>query len=333
MKARLIWMGVLFALISSSSVRAQDKLSFTLGWLIIGSHAGYYAALDNGLYKQQGLDVTIIPGKGSGNAVRVVGLGKSDFGLGDFGAMIIGRSKGLKNRLVAVIIGDAPYVFYSLEPNAVRTPKGIEGKKIATTKGNTGYVLFPAFAEMHNIDPSKVQWVIMNEGSLIPSVLTGKVDMVTLYTGSSPMIEAHAKKQGKKAVPLYYKDWGFKLYSDGLFATDDTLAKRPHVVRRFLAATLKGTVWAMEHENEAVAILRKHNEALNPETTLESWRIRAESMLTEEAKKRGLGYMTAEKVRSTRDLVAKYFHIEPAPPFEELYTNEFLPGIMPPKGR
>ena len=54
-------------------------------------------------------------------------------------------------------------------------------------------------------------------------------------------------------------------------------------------------------------------------------------MLTDEAKKRGLGYMTAKKVRSTRDLMDKYFNIKPTPSLKELSTNEFLPGIMPPK--
>ncbi len=324
-------MGVLMALSLATGAVAQEKATFILDWIIIGSHAGYFAALDKGFFKDQGFDMTIIPGRGSGKAVKVVGLGKSDFGYADLGAMIVGRTKGSRNRMVGMIIGKAPYVLYSLDQTGIRKPKDLEGKSIGSTSWSAINVLFPAYAKINNIDASKVKWVNMNTGSLIPSLLSGAVDVTAHYTGSGPIIEAAAAKQGKKAVPLYHRDWGFKIYSNGLLTRDDTVAKNPQQVRRFLAAAYKGIRWAMQNQDEAITILSKHNQALNPVSAKKSWQVTLKEILTEESRKHGLGYMMADKVRSTRDLAVQYRKLKQTPSLDEIYTNEFLPGIMPPE--
>ena len=330
MKVSSFLTSALLTLILATGV-AAEKATFILDWIIIGSHAGYFAALDKGFFKDEGFDMTIIPGRGSGKAVKIVGLGKTDFGYADLGAMIIGRAKGSMSRMVGMIIGKAPYVLYSLEPTGIRKPKDLEGKTIGSTSWSALNVLFPAYAKINNIDTSKVKWVNMNTGLLIPSLLSGAVDVTAHYTGSGPMIEASAAKQGKKAVPLYHRDWGFNIYSNGLLVRDDTVAKKPRQVRRFLAAAYKGILWAMQNQDEAITILSKHNQALNPELAKKSWQVTLKEILTEESRKHGLGYMLAEKVRATRNLAVKYRKLKKIPPLDEIYTNEFLPGIKPPK--
>jgi hypothetical protein len=48
-------------------------------------------------------------------------------------------------------------------------------------------------------------------------------------------------------------------------------------------------------------------------------------LLAEEAKAKGLGYMSPATMTSTRDTVAQALELKRAVAVEELYTNEFLP--------
>ena len=65
---------------------------------------------------------------------------------------------------------------------------------------------------------------------------------------------------------------------------------------------------------------------------LKSWQVTIKEILTDEVKKHGLGYMTAEKVKNTRKMMVDFLNVKNPPSVSESYTTEFLPGIIPPKG-
>ena len=190
--------------------------------------------------------------------------------------------------------------------------------------------------------PSFQGWIPLRSGFPAPELLltnpveggqirlNSNVWSVWVYLALKWGIPVSTAKQGKKAVPLYHRDWGFNIYSNGLLTRDDTVAKNPQQVRRFLAAAYKGIRWAIQNQDEAITILSKHNQALNPVSAKKSWQVTLKEILTEESRKHGLGYMVADKVRSTRDLAVKYRKLKQTPSLAEIYTNEFLPGIMPP---
>ena len=52
----------IIALIMASAVNAADEVKLQLQWVTQAQFAGYYVALDKGFYKDEGLDVTILPG-------------------------------------------------------------------------------------------------------------------------------------------------------------------------------------------------------------------------------------------------------------------------------
>src|SRR4051812_32743835 len=56
---------LLFALMPMSQAFAADEVGFALDWIVGGTHAGYYVALEKGYYKAANLDVTISRGFGS----------------------------------------------------------------------------------------------------------------------------------------------------------------------------------------------------------------------------------------------------------------------------
>jgi len=76
---------VLFA----GAAAAEDTtIKFTLGWKTQGSDAAFFYAKDNGFFKEEGLNVVIDQGEGSGATVTRVMSGAYDAGFGDINAII-----------------------------------------------------------------------------------------------------------------------------------------------------------------------------------------------------------------------------------------------------
>src|SRR5699024_2664372 len=84
-----ILLGILLGLSGTAVAYASDAtapgetVTLSLEWLISGRHVGFYVALENGYYEDQGLDVTIKRGYGSGDTVKRVATGRAVFGIAD----------------------------------------------------------------------------------------------------------------------------------------------------------------------------------------------------------------------------------------------------------
>jgi hypothetical protein len=85
----------------------------------------------------------------------------------------------------------------------------------------------------------------------------------------------------------------------------------------------------VEHPGEATAIFVKHNQAVSADLARAQWQVVIDHLLTADAAAHGIGFMTEEKMRRTRDVLVKYQKLEGDIPLEALYTNEFLPKLFP----
>src|SRR5256885_14545932 len=65
---------------------ADTPGTFQLNWMAGGPHAGFAAAVAGGYYKDAGLDVTLVQGKGSGNTPQLVPHGRAQLAHADGGA-------------------------------------------------------------------------------------------------------------------------------------------------------------------------------------------------------------------------------------------------------
>src|SRR5215207_8742594 len=73
-------LAVVFAPIGVPSVKAQEKVKIGLDLTISGYHAGWLVAQKLGYFSEQGLDVTINRGYGSGDTAQKVKNGEIDVG-------------------------------------------------------------------------------------------------------------------------------------------------------------------------------------------------------------------------------------------------------------
>src|SRR4051812_45181431 len=90
-----------FAFAGSQSVGAQEKVKIGLDLTISGYHAGWLVAQKLGYFSEQGLDVTVNRGYGSGDTAQKVKNGEIDVGFHHTANLVIVNSEGGDLRVVA----------------------------------------------------------------------------------------------------------------------------------------------------------------------------------------------------------------------------------------
>ena len=87
MRGRFIAIAV--ACVMSAAVQAQERdVKFTLDFISLGRHAPWYVALGKGYYREEGLNVTILPAKGTADAIRSVAAGVTELGFIDIPSLV-----------------------------------------------------------------------------------------------------------------------------------------------------------------------------------------------------------------------------------------------------
>ncbi|MBI2880403.1 MAG: ABC transporter substrate-binding protein [Candidatus Tectomicrobia bacterium] len=315
------------------SAMGAEKVVFNLEWLAYALHSGFWAAKEKGLYKESGLDVEILRGYGSGDTVKRIHVGSAQYGIVDAGTLIVARGRGVKAKAIGVLFSRAPYSIMTLEGSGIAKPKDLEGRSVGSPPGNANLVLLPALAAVNGIDLGKVKVVHMTADAMGSSLFAGAIDSFLDYHTALPVYQEKAVKQGKRIRPVLYADHGIQMYSNGLAASDGRIQSNPDQVRRFVGASIRGVAWAVENPDAAMRLLARVRPEINIETQGQMWRlIIRDHLLSEESRAHGIGYMTREKMKTTRDTVAKYMKLESPVEVGDVYTNEFLPGVKPPAG-
>jgi NitT/TauT family transport system substrate-binding protein len=315
----------LVVLLVTGHAEAADKISFGMDWQVFGRHAGFVVAQEKGFFKAEGLDVEVVRGYGANDAIKRIAAGTIGIGMGDTGSLVIARSQGIKVKAVGMVYGKAPYVLWIRKDAGVRTPKDLEGKTIGSAAGSVVRQLFPAFAKLAGVDAAKVNWATIDAPSHLPMLLSKRVDAVIDYYIGLPTLSKKAKEAGVEIQPMLYADYGLNIYSNAIMVKEELVKEQPDLVRKLLKAAYQGIDWATKNPDEAAKIVKARHPELDADTAAAEIRIVNDLVWTPEAKQHGIGYMDAEKMRVTRDVITQTYDLKVAVPPDELYTNTLLP--------
>ena len=116
---------ILCALLLHGRVEALDSVSLITDFGYNGRHAYFFVALDKGYYKDAGLDVKILRGQGSVDAIRQVGAGNANFGFADTGSLVLARGNDqIPVKLVASVYARPPQAIFCREDAGIKVAEG-----------------------------------------------------------------------------------------------------------------------------------------------------------------------------------------------------------------
>jgi NitT/TauT family transport system substrate-binding protein len=317
--ARVLVLLALLPIFGFASAGAVE-INFTTDFGFYGRHAYFYVALDKGYYKAEGLDVNILRGQGSIDAVKKVASGAATVGFADAGALVAARANdNIPVKLFAIVYKKPPHALFALADSGIRKPKDLEGKTLADTAFSAIPIIFNQYAALTGIDKSKVKWIAV-DGSTMPVMLaTGRADAVGQFTVGEPLLASVASP--RKVTRLAFKDAGLDYYGNGLVATEQTIRENPGMLRAFARATLKGMRDAFANPAEAGTILNKYQKIISPQDGA------AETELVKElaiVPGQELGVIDPHGIRRTIEAFGKAYPLK-----TEVTPNDmFVPGFV-----
>jgi NitT/TauT family transport system substrate-binding protein len=313
--------------IGIGSAQANEKVTFSLNWVPYGLHYGIFAAEAQGYYREAGLDLDIQRGYGSGDTVKRTATGAADIGMADMASVIVGRGNGLATKQVATLLDRSADAIFYIKGAGISTPKDLPGRSLGATIGETTLNLLPVFAANAGFDHKKVEIVNLAPPAKFPTFVSKKVDAIVAFRTEEPGILAAAGKAGVQVDRFLFSDFGVDYYSIGFIVSDETLAKRPEMVKRFLAAVLRGYAFAFKNPQDAADMFIKRFPESNRDLSFAQWQVSGEHVLTDRTRANGLGYIDRAKMQHTLDLITKYQDVKQAVGLDDIYSSSVLTKI------
>lgn len=306
---------------TSASADDLTKVDFLLNWTIAADHSPYYVALDKGWYKEAGLDVNIIIGQGSGYSVTAIDAGTADIAIADAPVVFQYRAQDAKAKIIGIIFDNHPNAMYYWDESGMTSPADIVGKTVAVPETDGHKVMWPAFASMIGVDPESVEFVNIESTAKVSALASHNADVVfELLTGYPNF--ASAIPDGGFSYFLW-ADYGFNCYAHSYIASDETIAEKPEMLKKFMEVTCRAWEYVLNNPEEAIEILSKYH-AINKDDVLAALNIEFSFLKTENNKQNGMCSIRPEKMQQTYDLVNNY---QTKLPFavEDIYDMSFLP--------
>ncbi len=330
MKFVSLLLTVLFIMVSGqfafSEAYASDepleRASLRLNWRVTGPHVPYFLGLEKGYFQDEGIDLELNEGSGSGPTAMLVDNKSDTFGLADAAALIPMIEKGMEIVCVAMITPKSSLAVIAREDSGIAKLEDLEGKKLAVTAGDALTQIWPAVVSVNNLDAAKIDLVYVDAAAKVPVVLEGQADALL---GSSADQNFILEGQGVPAVSLDFADHGVNVLNLGIFVHHDLIEENPDLIRRFLRAIERSLEDYMQDPDEGIRMLLQAKPELDPVVTENQARAYVNQIGSPNCPDAPLLYNCYEDWEETLFIMETYRELDISLEPEDFYTNEFLP--------
>ena len=325
----LLVVALSLGVVHEAGAQGMKKITMFLDWDgRAAQHLGFLLAKDKGWFAAEGLDVRIVPGRGSGMVAQVVVGGRAE--IGEMSSAVLVQSVGKQNApLISVAVfhqkDNMSMVFY--EDSGIRKPKDIEGKKYGIVPGSVAQLLWPAFAQATGIDLDKVTVIKTSFQLYIPQFMKRQFPITGNYVVGS-FTSAVLEKGGSKTRQFVFSDY-LPILGQAVVVRKDLLANNPKMVKGFLRAM--GKAWKAIDTDPDKAVLQASNVAsklfgkgLSGPTIAKFARITIPSFMRSPSNKgKPIGWSRTQDWQAMIDMMAKVDKFPKKPKVADVMTNRF----------
>ena len=289
----------------------KEKVVLMLNWYLYSEHAPFFLGKERGFYDQEGIDLDVQEGRGSGVTVQAVAANTATFGYVDVPTMIKAAAKGAPVKSVGVALQLSPMSVMGFAEKNIRAPKDIAGKTVAITPGDSMSQIWPLFLKKTGIKETDFKTVSGDAQTKLNAVMSGQADLLLGYVMDQAIKLQDATK--KPVYPIRFADYGVNMISSGIIVNSETLKSKPDLVKRFLRATTRALEESEKNPEAAVdAMLKANAKAGVRETLIIGLKQTTALYHTKETAKQRPLRVAMTDVSESLDLLAQYGGLDPA---------------------
>ena len=234
-----------------------EKVRLQLKWFHQFQFAGYYAAIQQGYYAEEGLDVELLERDLNKSVANQVLDGESEYGIGDSGLLNF-YAQGKPIVAMAAIFQHNPLVFITKRDSGIISAYEMKAKRIMLDVLNVDEAPLKALLTSSNI--SDQDFSLIKQANNNELLVKGDVDVQAGYVTDQPY---YFQQHNIPINIIKPQSYGIDFYGDILFTSDNELQQHPERVERFLRASLKGWRYALDHPQQLIElIIRRYHSKL-----------------------------------------------------------------------
>ena len=302
---------------------AQEKFTHLTNWFAQAEHGGYYQALAAGLYKKEGLDVTLKMGGPQVNVMQLLAAGQADCIMGYDVQTMKGWEQGIAAVTVAASFQKDAAVLIS-HPGVVNRLADLKGKTILiSSASHTSF--WPWLKTTYGLSDAQTRPYTFN----IQPFMADKNMVQQGYLSSEPY--AMEKEARYKPNVFLLADHGWPPYSTTIVCMEKTVQARPKAIAAFIKATMQGWKGYLQGDASAAnALIKKDNPAMTDDNIANGIRLLNQSGMVAggDAARLGIGVITDERMRKTYDLLVAMKLLDASKvDLKKTYTTQFVKDI------
>jgi putative hydroxymethylpyrimidine transport system substrate-binding protein len=302
---------------------ASHPTAFTLDldWYVNPDHAGIYSALDQGFFRQLGLDVKPQVPSDPSAPIKEVAAGRADLAISYEPEVLLAADRGLDVEAVGALVDSPLTSLISLPRGGISSAADLAGKTVGTAGIPYQSDYLETILQTAGLSPSSAEEV--NVGlNLLPALIGGRVDAILGGFRNIEGVDLRLRGLQPRIVPV--DQLGVPTYDElVLVARKSTVDDHPEAIRAFIEALGRGTDYARAHQQEAANTVISAGKGLDPMQT----RAEVAATLPFLAPPQGkpYGYMDPNAWRAYAAWMAEHDLISRAPNPSDVLTDELLP--------
>jgi ABC-type nitrate/sulfonate/bicarbonate transport system substrate-binding protein len=198
----------------------------------------------------------------------MVGANRAEFGFSFQEEVTFARLAEIPVVSVAAVIQHNSSGFISLQERGITSPADFEGKSYGGWGSPVEEATIKALMERHGADFSRVEMITTGEVDQLISI-EREADFAWIFYGWTG-IEAELKGLDFNFIELRAEDPALDYYTPVIISSETLINTNPDLVSRFMRATAKGYLFAVNNPEEAARILLEAVPELKPELVLAS---------------------------------------------------------------
>ena len=227
------------------------KVKYVQPWVIQGESAGQFAAVEQGFFAEEGLDVEIIPGGPDVRAGALLASGSADFAVMNPSGVYTNRQEGIPVVGVGGINQSDGLFIMCKTSTGIDGFEDLAGKKVGVWVGGGESGIQAATVEA-GVAVDSVQW--LPQKFSMEEFFNDAFDCASATEWNEKhVVYKEGYEAGVDVNELRPTDVGLFLPGDSIVTLESTVAERPEMVQGLVTGTLRGWQWVCSSEENRKA--------------------------------------------------------------------------------
>jgi NitT/TauT family transport system substrate-binding protein len=264
--------------LAAGGALAADAVTLQLKWVTQAQFAGYYVALDQGFYAEEGLEVTIKPGGPDIAPPQVIAGGGADVIVEWMPAALAARERGVPLVNIAQPFKSSGMMLTCRAETGIKAPADFAGRTLGVWFFGNEYPFLSWMSKLGiPTDGSPAGVTVVKQGFNVDPLLQKQADCISTMTYNEFWQVIDAGIPADQLVTFKYEDQGVATLEDGLYVLEEKLKDPAFADRmtRFVRASMKGWKWAEANPDKAAMIVLD-NDATGAQTEAHQKRMMGE---------------------------------------------------------